>query len=316
MLSFKPQLLNQRGVGLLQVMIMSGLIGIMGVAFVQLTDQQNKTLETSKIAFEIAQFTDQVRVGLSEPQACLATFGGQPYASTFNVTTLRKTYVEPSTQNKITVPLASVGDEIAPNIKLLEIKMKNVDPTNQKGFVELTVERKGGTIVKREIQIVALDPTSSGQITNCFTSGTSVEDPAILCSSLGGVWNTTEHRCNGIVAIDPNPVFCQKYSRRQITQDSTGRLKIVCQPCGTPVAKFDHWTCGHYPGKSSWSNLCHYRMVCGNSRNDLMRPAQWDGKKGPIDASGGDTSSRSNCLSDRRRCDFEPAGMAENQVNP
>lgn len=316
MLYFKPQSLNQRGVGLLQVLIMSGLIGIMGVAFVQLTDQQNKNLETSKIFFEIAQFTDQVRVGLSDPQACVATFGGQSYSSPFNVTTIKKTYVEPSTQNKITVPLASVGDEIAPNIKLIEIKMKSVDPINQKGFAELTVERKGGTIVKRDIQIVALDPSSVGQITNCFTSGATVEDPAILCSSLGGVWNTTEHRCYGIVAVDPNPVFCTRYAKRQITQDSSGRLKIVCQPCGAPVAKFDHWTCDHYPGKSSWSNLCHYRMVCANSTNDVMRPAQWDGGKGPMDAGGGDTSSRSNCLSKRRQCSGEPAGMAENQVNP
>lgn len=316
MLYFKPQKLNQHGVGLLQVLIISGLIGIMGLAFVQLTDQQNKNLETSKVQFEVAQFTDLVRVALSDPQACMATFGGQNYASPFTVPKLKKTYVDPVSQNKITVDLASVGDDVVPNIKLKEIKLKSVDYITQKGFFELTYERNNGVIVKREIQIIAIDSGPTGQITNCFTTGTSIDDPAILCASLGGQWNETEKRCYGIVAIDPNPVWCTRYARRQLTQDATGRLKIVCQPCGSPVNKFHHWTCGHYPGKSSWSNLCHYTKVCSNSTGDVMRGAEWDGQRGPINSGGGDTANRSGCLSDRTPCAGEPAGMAENQVNP
>lgn len=292
----------------------------MGVAFLQLTDQQNKSLEGSKVYFDLAQFTDQARMALSDPQACVATFGGQPYASPYNVTTLHKTYVEPSTQNKITIPLAQVATDVAPNLKLLEVKIASVDIINRKAIAEMHFEKKSGAgfgsnKVKREIQIVALDPGSTGQITNCFTTGTSVDDPATLCASLGGIYNTTEHRCDGIVAIDPAPVWCTKYAKRQLTQDATGRLKIVCQPC-VAVDKFDHWTCGHYPGKSSYSNLCHYRKVCQNSTSDVMRPALWDGAKGPINASGGDTSSHGGCVSQRQLCAGEPAGLAENQVNP
>jgi hypothetical protein len=313
--------MNQSGMGLLQVVIFSGLLGVMGVAFVKMTDQQNKSLETSKIYFEVAEFTDKARISLSESDACVATFGNNAYGSEYTVTALHKTHTVPGTSNKVTTILASVNDEIAPNLKLLEIRMKSVDIANKKALAVISIERKAGTgfgtqVVKREIQMMALDPApATGKITNCFTTGTSVDDPAILCSSLGGTWNIGDKRCDGIVAIDPTPVFCKKYSKRTLAQDATGRLKIVCQDCN-PVPKFHHWTCDHYPGKSSYSNLCHYTMVCAGATNDLMRPAQWDGRKGPIDASGGDTSDHGPCVSKRRACSGEPAGMSENEVNP
>lgn len=314
MLVFKIKKMNQKGIGLIQVMILSGLIGIMGVGFIQLTDQQNKSLEISKSLFEIGSFTDLVKVSLSEPQACVATFGNSPYSSSFTVDKIKKTFVEPSTQNKVTVDLVdTVPFEIAPNVKLTEIRMKSVDIAGKKAFAELTFERKGATIIKREIQLIPFDSGPTGKITNCFTTGTNVEDPAQLCVSMGGEWSGG--RCNGIVAVDPNPVLCKAYSIRKLTQDASGRLKIECTPC-TVVDKFHHWSCEHYPGKSSYSNFCYYTKVCQGSLNATMRGAIWNGKKGPISASGGDTSNHSNCVSKRNPCPLEPSGMAEGQINP
>lgn len=313
MLALKIKKMNQKGIALIQVMILSGLIGIMAVAFVQLTDQQNKSLEISKSFFQIGSFTDLVKVSLSEPQACVATFGNSPYSSSFTVDKIKKTFIEPSTQNKVTVDLATVGDEIAPNVKLTEIRMRSVDIANKKAFAEITFERKGAGTVKREIQFIPFDSGPTGKITNCFTTGTNVEDPEQLCVNMGGEWSAG--RCNGIVAVDPNPVLCKAYSIRKLTQDASGRLKIECTPC-TVVDKFHHWSCEHYPGKSSFSNFCYYTKVCAGSLNATMRGALWDGKKGPMSAGGGDTSNHSNCVSKRNPCTGEPAGIGEGVPNP
>ena len=110
----KIKKLNQKGIALLNVIIFSGLLGLMGLAFMQLTDQQNKSLETSKANFELYEFVDKTRIALSSPEACFETFKNHPYANDFSVTTLNRTFVDSATQIKKTIPFASTPDEVAP----------------------------------------------------------------------------------------------------------------------------------------------------------------------------------------------------------
>lgn len=315
--------LNQNGIALLNVIIFSAILGLMGLAFMQLTDQQNKSLESSKTNLELYEFVDKVRIALSSPEACLKTFEDKPYASAFTVDNLYRTYIDPNTQKKVTTRFATVDEKIAPGYKLFKIELKNVDIVNRKGFVELTMEKIPGegfgvASIKKSFEIIALDPGSPnpvGTITNCFTTGTNIDDPKALCTSLGGVWDPNKRNCDGIVAIDPTPVACSKFSKRRLTQDAKKRLQIVCDPC-IPVDKFDKWVCEFYPGKSTYSNMCYYRKVCQNSTNDTMRPSLWDGVRGPTTASGKDSPSHSACVSKRKLCNLEPVGMAENVSAP
>ncbi len=311
--------LNQKGIALLQVLIFSVILGIMGVAYITLTDQQNKTLDSSKLQFELTEFTDKVRMALSSSKACMDTFGGQPYGAGFSVSDIKRSYKAPGNPTPVTSVLATSGTNVSPHLKLKEIRLKNVTIGNTKGIVEITLEKIanasiGGQIYKREIQVKVLDSNGMGNITDCFSTGSNIEDPAELCNSLGGTLSTAGF-CDGLVTIDPNPVTCTKFAKRSLTQDSMKRLKIVCDDC-VAVDKFDHWTCGNYPGKNKYSNLCYYRKVCQSSISDTMRPALWDGVKGPIAASGGDTPTHSGCVSAHKLCPLEPAGMAENVVNP
>lgn len=292
----------------------------MTVAFVKVSEDQKKMVKTNQVYFEISDFIDRLRITLSDPKACVATFGQMPYSSSFSVNAIYKTNEDPVTKIVTTTVLHNIPYDINNHFKLSAVKLKSVNLANQEAQVEVVLEKKensgfGSKSIIREFKILAFDPGNTLKLTNCFTTGTVLNDASSLCATLGGSYDNLTRKCNGIVAVDPNPVFCSKFSKRKLIQNNVGLIKLECEPC-TIVDKFDHWKCDHYPGKSSYSNLCYYRKVCQESTNDVVRPAIWNGLKGPIDAGGGDTGNHSNCVSKRKRCFGEPANMSENQVNP
>lgn len=310
---------NQKGFSILQILAAGAMLGIFVTAFFQSSELQTKALKTSEASFDALDFVDQVRNAMSDPQNCLSTFQGQNYSTTYSVNTIYKSYIDPSTGSKTQVPLVKVGDDISKNIKLTKVSLKNVDGINRKGFIELRMLKTqsgllGSKEFVRDLQIIVIDTDGNGMLDQCFSTGTSVGDPVELCESLGGNYDFTENKCQGIVAYDPNPVYCAKFAKRRLVQVNQ-KLKIECTACNV-VDKFDHWECGHIPGKTSYSNLCYYRKVCQDSTNDTLSPALWDGKQGPTSAGGGDTATGASCVSKRKRCAGEPAGLAEGQVAP
>lgn len=316
----KPNALaNQKGFSILQVLAAGAMLGIFATAFLQTSELQSKVLKTTEASFDALDFVDQVRNVMSDPINCVSTFQGQNYSSPYTVDTIYRNYIEPGTGNKIQVAMINVNDPVSKNVTLKQITLKNVDISTGKGFIELRMLKSqngilGSKEIVRDLQIMVIDSDSNGQLDQCFSTGTNIGDPAQLCESLGGTYDQTLKKCQGIVGYDPNPVFCPRFAKRRLVQVKQ-QIKIECTACNI-VDKFDHWECGHIPNKTSYSNLCYYRKVCAGSTNDTLSPAMWDGKQGPIDGGGGDVSQGSVCVAKRQKCPGEPNGMAEGQVNP
>lgn len=68
---------NNSGMGLVEVMVTAGILGVLAIVGMQLTKTQTKSTVKSSFDSEILLINNEINALLSDPQKCLAAFGGK-----------------------------------------------------------------------------------------------------------------------------------------------------------------------------------------------------------------------------------------------
>ncbi len=202
--------MNQnKGMSLVEVMIVAGMLGGMALVGMRLMENQQKSASYFEMKNEEASVIRSIQLTLTDKLACGETLKDHKIGDSFE-----------AIKNKNKKDIFMVGKIIGRNlIKIKSLSTKNNDIPEEGGtgslFVNIELERLrkgyGGKSTTKELMIQAtVDP--SGIVTSCYTD----QDATVLaakretCLMLGGELNEEKGNCE-ITSTDENSVATKKY---------------------------------------------------------------------------------------------------------
>lgn len=290
------------GFSLVEIVVVMLLMGILGTASMVMLQQQNNTQVLTEASFDAIDLANEIRIVLSNPKSCKATFQGASLVNGTTVNPIQRVVKDPVTGSDINQVVMSINDPPGSRLKLKSLTLVSVDAP--KGLATLEVAAQGtGANLKLYKKLIPLivdkNPNSPTLIENCVAVGGPSINPVELCTFAGGVFD--KGKCSVEIALDTQlPTYCPPGSETMF-EIIDKKPRIKCIPC-TTYQKFDHWECGKPFSSMNWVNKCYYRTVCANNQAIELFEAEFDQKVGPTSASGGDTGSYNNCKKKRNKC--------------
>jgi type II secretory pathway pseudopilin PulG len=296
---------KQSGFSLVEFFVALMLMGILGVAGMEMLSQQNKSQVMTEGNFDAIDLVSEVRTVMSSPQSCTTNFRGKNYSNGTALTELKRAIKDPATGAYSDAVYLALDTLHGARIKIKTLKLINVDTAKGTAALEIVSESVGSnvkTYTKTIPLTILTDINTPSLIDSCVAVGGPPIDPVEMCSFTGGAYNESTSKCQVSVDLDTGqlPSYCPPGS--SITFETvSGKPRMKCNPC-TPYEKYDHYECGKPFSGMNWVNKCYYRTVCANNHAIELFPVHWDQKVGPTGASGGDTGSKRNCRKKRHNC--------------
>lgn len=205
---------NNKGMGLVEIILSMGLLGILSLAFTNMISQSNKSTRELEEKVNLLQFEKDlitVTAGLNLCEKEFATnpatyryaVGSFPPASNINIPAL---YLDPAG----TLSFAVADTKLNPNgrIKIDQIRIRNIRGTFPNLLADLDVLFKEGLVSRKPvtslISIAAVNDGSNVTLTGCQVRNGGAPpggpvDSQTVCENLGGVW---------VDPGSPRPPFC------------------------------------------------------------------------------------------------------------
>lgn len=187
--------LNSKGMGLTEVLMAMGLLGLASVAFMKLQENMTRGQITSEAKMGELEIKRIVSNALLDRTACLQTFQNKNIGQ--SVTAIL---------NSVGAPLYEVGKKYeGQNIEIQEIRTedKNMPGPNGTRSVDLIIATgkaksqaySNDKLLRIPLYVMATGPTA--QITDCFTDGDQLVERAMKesCLSIDGVWDEVSKKC-------------------------------------------------------------------------------------------------------------------------
>jgi len=217
---------NDKGISLIQVMMALALLGVVQVAFMRMSKNQNKSVKTTEVKFESIDAVNSIKQILADKDACYNTFGITPNTPE-NIGIYDPNLINPGvvTQVKsatdITLYESNINTDLAPQIgssklKIISFRVNSAGLAaiglDSKGVTEVFVNLDRGevygseTIEKKFRLNVRTDAT--GLMVDCSTAqtGDGLEaTAAFVCQTIGGTYDPNGRGGNGDChSISPN----------------------------------------------------------------------------------------------------------------
>lgn len=296
---------KQSGFTLVEICVTFVLVGILGVAGMQMLDQVNKSKASTESSFDAIDIATEIRLILSNPISCKRTFNGKSVNSGTPITQIIRSIKNPATGLFEDTTYLSVNDQRGQRLKIKSLTLVNMDAAKGIGALEVVAEGVNAEAkdYKKTIPLTVLpNKVTPSIIENCVTIGGPPVDPVELCTMTGGTYNSTTDQCQVQVDLDTGvlPTYCGPGSQISFEMVN-GKPRIKCVGC-PPRKVFSGWNCGTPFSGMNYVNMCYYRWVCNNNPSIELYGSAWDNQIGPTSASGGDTGNAKNCRKKRNKC--------------
>ena len=217
---------NDRGISLIQVMMALALLGVVQVAFMRMSKNQNKSVKTTEVKFESIDAVNSIKQILADKEACHNTFGivpGTPENTGIYDPNLINvgTVTEIKSATDVVLYESNTNTELAPQIgssklKIISFRVNSAGlapiGADSKGVTEVFVNLDRGevygseTIEKKFRLNVRTD--SAGLMVDCSTAqtGDGLEaTAAYVCQTIGGTFDPNGRGGNGDChSLSPN----------------------------------------------------------------------------------------------------------------
>lgn len=164
---------NSKGVGLVQVLIGFGLVGILSVVLMQLFDNMAQSQRWNISKFQQKEITGEIRTFFNNKGACFKTFGGMNPTSTLTVDNL----LDENGTSRYTVNTQDTNKVLTFDKFELVQYTADVGTTNNQGTAQLKIHFKRGNLSGKEQSfnpmpiIMRLKLDASSNILECFSIG-------------------------------------------------------------------------------------------------------------------------------------------------
>lgn len=204
---------NQSGFSLVELMVASGLVGLLAVATMKISDINMKSLKRSEASLETQSIVVAITNNLLNGESCVNTLspvGGLSNGK--NVTEIR---------NRVNRAIFNTTDSYGTRaLKIKSMKVRDLDitpstiPAGQKGYGELNLlvrlERLSSQIsvsskiVEKKIPL-KVEVDSSKRVLRCYAATENAVDTAkaAACNNIGGVFDSATDECD--LADYPQP---------------------------------------------------------------------------------------------------------------
>lgn len=202
--------MNEKGISLVQVMIALALMAVAQLAFMRMSQNQNRSVKTTEVKFESIDIVNNVRQLLMDKDACHNTFGiTKSTPNNIGVIDANSTSIGEITtiKNQTNVTMYQLNDDpnLAPaigsaRVKLLGLRIdsSSIAPisNDSKGVTEvfLKIDRGevyGSQTIEKKFRLNVLTD-SDGKIVDCSTAQTGdglVASADYFCKTLGGTFD-------------------------------------------------------------------------------------------------------------------------------
>jgi prepilin-type N-terminal cleavage/methylation domain-containing protein len=200
--------MDKKGFSLVEVMVAAGMLGLVSLGVMKLTENQSKSSKTFETKFEVTSIVAEIRTLLSNSDSCTSTFvtnpanGGAAYS--YNQGALSDPMSLRNTRGAVTTDKYTANSDktAAPtygnaNVKILSYELSDADPSvginagETQGTTHLIVEfyrGRGGlgkeTITKRILINVEREGPADNRIKDCNIG--SVGLGSVSCTLLQG----------------------------------------------------------------------------------------------------------------------------------
>lgn len=297
---------KQLGFSLIEVIVSLMLMGLLGVAGMEMLKMQNKNQVSTEANFDAIDLANDIRTVLSSPRSCGATFNGKSFSNGTNVDPIVRSLKDPSTGAYTNSTYLKVNDQRGQRLKVKSLSLVSVDTVKRLASLEVIAEGVNAEAknYKKTIPLTILvDKTNPSIIDSCVAVGGPPIDPVELCAMTGGTY--ANGQCQTKVDLETGllPTYCPPGSQMKM-EEVNGKPRVNCTPCPA-MEKFSGWGCDKPFKGMNWVHMCFYRTVCQNNQAIELFPTHWDQKAGPTSASGNDTGTKKNCQKKRRACPGE-----------
>ncbi len=220
--------LNQRGFGLMEVVVTAGLLGALSLVVMQITKQSVRTSKTAETSLEINQFVYRLSTLMADKGICEKNFKGKSISSSYSsivsktgeiIFEVNKKYGNGTIEITNIKTLAGSSSTEA----FVEVDLKKVSTLNQ-GASEIT---------KRFPLYISV---TSGSIDSCYSNTDSIVQTAVeeavkqACLGNGLSYNPSLKTCETEQTFSPSSVICgvDESIQRLNYNAATGKYSVVC----------------------------------------------------------------------------------------
>ncbi len=201
--------LNIKGFTLVEIMVAAGLLGVLSVAFMNLTHNQVTTQKRMETKYEENALNSRIAQALLNNQSCVNTFGlGETLTNDLSISSIK---------NKLNNDILNTTNVYGNNtIKIASMTLKDfnsvtVGPSQKAGEGKLVVEmQRMSKLIKGNKKIVKSYPVEfnldeNNKLVSCFSALGNAVDTAVIesCTKIGGVYDHVTNKCI-LVDFDPS----------------------------------------------------------------------------------------------------------------
>lgn len=295
---------NQSGFSLVQTMVAVGLTGVLAMVVMKNQETATSMKQKNNANQVVSQTTQIIQKLLNDRASCSASMAGKSSGDT--IPALIQAQVNPADYNAF-IPVGTLveeGKEMQNGVMVKSMKIVtdtgldyleidfDLDPQDKTKMV-------GSKDIKKRFQLQLAKDSGTGVVVTCHSESDNLVQTSAIesCKAMKGTM--VSGKCEFMQnLVDSTAANCGEGASYRM-QAVGGKIKLTCTPC-TVQRKFNRWDCEKKVSGMNWVNVCYYKSGCAEDTNVAYGVEFWE--IGPTSASGGDTGTKNNCKSKRKKC--------------